>query len=102
MSIKTFFDILTISMFIKEPTYNHNSQSPYDEKEDRGITFRHLSDIVFMQKFTSIALLAEPCKAVRNCLEISGTYLLASVCIQRCPVLRDDRCDRRVHLALRS
>lgn len=59
MPIQTFFHILTISMFVIEPTCHHQPATRKRGKGEGVNTFRHLANIVFMEKFTNVAFFAE-------------------------------------------
>lgn len=60
MSIQTFFDVLAISVLVEEPAYaQHMTQL--------GDTFWHLTDIVFVEKFTDIAFLAQAYGLAMQC-----------------------------------
>ena len=65
-----------------------------------GDTFWHLTDVIFVEKFTYIAFLAQAYGL--EMLLGRWEYLLANVYRRRCPDEPDDRYDRHVRRALQS
>jgi hypothetical protein len=58
MPIQTFFHILTISMFVIEPACHQPATRKRGKGEGVG-TFRHLANVVFVEKFTDVTFFAE-------------------------------------------
>jgi len=76
------------------------NQPVHEPVHCEGYTFWHLSDIVFVQKFTYIALLAQSCGL--EIVRIEGGHLLASAYTRHCLDEPNGRCDKHARLALRS